>query len=165
MHHLDNWIKIDQLDVTCFIISLFTAHRVSNVSTSTFRSLRLTVFYVYFIYLYFMYIYIFYFIYFIYLYFMYILYIYFIYFYIFIYFMYMFSCIFTETRLLKQPHTWRPYHSPLNKDANAKTSILTAQYNTWNKSTISPKLLRMDILTFETCWAVNSEIIKQVTPS
>jgi len=30
-------------DVTCFIISLFTAQRVSNVSTSTFRSLRLTV--------------------------------------------------------------------------------------------------------------------------
>ena len=25
VHHLDSWIKIDQLDVTCFIISLFTA--------------------------------------------------------------------------------------------------------------------------------------------
>ena len=37
------WIKIDQLDVTCFTISLFTAQRVSNVSTSIFRSLRLTV--------------------------------------------------------------------------------------------------------------------------
>ena len=37
------------------------------------------------------------------------------------------------------------------------------QYNTWNKSTISRKLLKMDVLTFETCWAVNSEIIKQVT--
>ena len=33
--------KRDQLDVTCFIISLFTAHHVSNVSTSIFRSLRL----------------------------------------------------------------------------------------------------------------------------
>ena len=32
MHHLDSWIKIDQLDVTCFIISLFTAQHVSNVS-------------------------------------------------------------------------------------------------------------------------------------
>ena len=31
------------LDVTCFIISLFTAQRVSNVSTSNFRSLRLIV--------------------------------------------------------------------------------------------------------------------------
>ena len=43
MHNLDSWIKIDQLDVTCFIISLFTAQHVSNVSTSIFRSLLLTV--------------------------------------------------------------------------------------------------------------------------
>ena len=33
------------------------------------------------------------------------------------------------------------------------------------KSTISRKLLKMDVLTFETCWAVNSEIIKRVTSS
>jgi len=68
--------------------------------------------------------------------------------------------IFTETRFLKQSHT-----SLLNKDANAKTSILTEKYNTWNKSTISRKLLKMDVLTFETCWAVNGEIIKRVTSS
>jgi len=43
MHRLDCWIKIDQLDVTCFIISLFTAQHVSNVSTSIFRGLRLIV--------------------------------------------------------------------------------------------------------------------------
>ena len=30
-------------DVTCFIISLFTAQHVSNVSTSIFRSLRIIV--------------------------------------------------------------------------------------------------------------------------
>ena len=30
---------------------------------------------------------------------------------------------------------------------------------------ISRKLLKMDVPTFETCWAVNSEIIKQVTSS
>ena len=30
---------------------------------------------------------------------------------------------------------------------------------------ISRKLLKMDVLTFETCWAVNSEIIKQVISS
>jgi hypothetical protein len=35
--------KIDQLDVTCFIVSLFTAQHVSNVSTFIFRSLRLIV--------------------------------------------------------------------------------------------------------------------------
>ena len=43
VHHVDSWIKIDQLDVTCFIISLFTAQHVSYVSTSIFRSLRLIV--------------------------------------------------------------------------------------------------------------------------
>jgi len=43
VRHLDSCIKIDQLDVTCFIISLFTAQHVSNVSTSIFRSLRFTV--------------------------------------------------------------------------------------------------------------------------
>ena len=41
VHHLHSWIKIDQLDVTCFIISLFTAQHVSNVRISIFRSLRL----------------------------------------------------------------------------------------------------------------------------
>ena len=35
------WIKRDQLDVTCFIISLFTAQHVSDVNTSILRSLRL----------------------------------------------------------------------------------------------------------------------------
>jgi len=43
VHHVDSCIKIDQLDVTRFIISLFTAQYVSNVSTSIFRSLRLIV--------------------------------------------------------------------------------------------------------------------------
>jgi hypothetical protein len=45
------------------------------------------------------------------------------------------------------------------------THIEPEQYNTWNKSTISRKFLKMDVLTFETWWAVNSEIIKQVTSS
>ena len=41
VHHLDSWIKRDQLDVTCFIISLFNAQHVSDVNTSILRSLRL----------------------------------------------------------------------------------------------------------------------------
>ena len=41
MHHLDSWIKRDQLDVTCFFISLFKAQHVSDVNTSILRSLRL----------------------------------------------------------------------------------------------------------------------------
>jgi len=32
MHHLDSWIKVDQLDVTHFIISLFTAQHVSTIN-------------------------------------------------------------------------------------------------------------------------------------
>ena len=99
LHHFDSWIKIDQLDVTCFIISLFTAQHVSNVNISIFRSLRIIV------------------------------------------------------DLLQPNHTVTPTH------------IEPEQYNTWNKSTIIRKLLKMDILTFETCWVVNSEIIKQVTSS
>ena len=40
VHHLDSWIKIGQLDVTCFFISLFNARHVSDVNTSILRSLR-----------------------------------------------------------------------------------------------------------------------------
>ena len=40
VHHLESWIKRDQLDVTCFIISLFNAQHVSDVNTSILRSLR-----------------------------------------------------------------------------------------------------------------------------
>jgi len=38
---VDSWIKRDQLDVTCFIISLFNAQHVSDVNTSILRGLRL----------------------------------------------------------------------------------------------------------------------------
>ena len=41
VHHLDSWIKGDQLDVTCFIISLFNAQHVLDVNISILRSLRL----------------------------------------------------------------------------------------------------------------------------
>ena len=75
-----------------------------------------------------------------------------------------------------QPHPssvgWYPYAGwSLHKDTTppqpyhtvTPTHIEPEQYNTWNKSTINRKLLKMDVLTFEKCWAVNSEIIKQVT--
>jgi hypothetical protein len=45
------------------------------------------------------------------------------------------------------------------------THVEPEHYNTWNKYTVSRKLLKMDVLTFETCWAVNSETIKRVTSS
>jgi len=37
----DSWIKRDQLDVTCFFISLFNVQHVSDVNTSILRSWRL----------------------------------------------------------------------------------------------------------------------------
>ena len=40
-HLIDGRIKIDQLDVTSFLISLFNAQHVSDVNTSILRSLRL----------------------------------------------------------------------------------------------------------------------------
>ena len=45
------------------------------------------------------------------------------------------------------------------------THIEPEQYNPWNKSTVSRKLLKVDVLTFETCWAISSEIINQVASS
>jgi len=36
-----SWIKRDQLDVTCFFISVFNAQHVSDVNTPILRSLRL----------------------------------------------------------------------------------------------------------------------------
>ena len=41
VRHLDSWIKRDQLDVTCFMISLFNSQHVSDVNTSILRRLRL----------------------------------------------------------------------------------------------------------------------------
>ena len=101
MHYFDSWIKIDQLDVTRFIISPFTAQNVSNVSTSISRCFSLH----------------------------------------------------KDTTPPQPNHTVTPTH------------IKPEQYNPWNKSTVSRKLLKMDVLVFETCWAVNGEIIKRVTSS
>ena len=40
------WIKRDQLDVTCYFISLFNAQYVPDVNTSILRSLRLICYFV-----------------------------------------------------------------------------------------------------------------------
>ena len=140
MHHFDSWIKLDQLDVTCFIISLFTAQHVLNVSTSIFRSLQLIV--------------------------------------------HLFYVLYCSGSMCVGVTVWFGWGGvvslcrlklcfSLHKDTTppqpnhtvTPTHIEPEQYNTWNKSTISRKLLKMDVLTFETCWAVNSEKIKQVISS
>ena len=126
-----SWIKIDQPDVTCFIISLFTVQHVSNVSTSIFRSLRLIVD--------------------------------------------LFHVLYCSGSMcvgvtvsfgwggvvsLCRLKLWFSQHKvttpPQPNHTVTPTHIKPEQYNTWNKSTISRKLLKMDVLTFETCWAVSS---------
>ena len=41
VHHLDSWVKRNQLDAACFIITLFSAQHASDVNTFILRSLRL----------------------------------------------------------------------------------------------------------------------------
>ena len=123
LHHLDSWIKTDQLDVTCFIIPLFTAQHVSNVNTSIFRNLRLIVD--------------------------------------------LFHVLYCSGSMCVDVTVWFGWGGvvslcrlkqsfSLHKDTTppqpnhtvTSTHIEPQQYNTWNKSTISRKLLKMDVLTF-----------------
>ena len=126
------WIKMYQLDVTCFIISLFNAHHFLNVSTSIFRSLRLIVDLFHVLYC-------------------------------------SGSMCVGVVSLCRLKHFSFSLHKdttpPQPNQIVTPTHIEPEQYNTWNKSTISRNLLKMDVLTSETCWAVNSETIKQATSS
>jgi len=54
------------------------------------------------------------------------------------------------------PSRTTPQHQHISNQSNT-THEITQQ--------ISRKLLRMDELTFETCWALNNEIIKRLTSS
>ena len=152
MHQLDTWIKIDQLDVTCFIISLFNAQHVSNFSTSILRSLRLICWVISWVVL-----------------------------------LWFDVCwCYGVVRL-----GW----CGIRKQAEALVPpqivfIFLCYWNRWRwkcdgvtlwfgwggvvsgcrlepeiTQQISRKHLRMDVLKFETCWALNNEIIKQVTSS
>jgi hypothetical protein len=117
LHRIDSWIKIDQIDVTCFIISLFTAQHVSNFSTSIFRSLRLIVD--------------------------------------------LFHVLYSSGSMCVGVTVWFGWGGVVSL-CRLKLRIEPEQYNTRNKSKISRKLLKMNVLTFESCWAVNNEIKNQV---
>ena len=126
VHHLDSWIKRDQLDVTCFIISLFNAQHVSDVNTLILRSLRLICWVISWVVL--------------------------LWFdvcwcYVVVWLWWYGIRMHTDTTPPQPSHNVTPTH------------IEPEQYNPWN----SRKLLRMGVLTSETCWALNNEIIKQVT--
>ena len=117
------WINRDRLDVTCFIISLFTAQHVSDVNTSILRSLRLTWWVISWVVL------------------------------------FWFGVCWCYVVV------WLGW---CGIRMQAETVLQPAYgYNTTHEITqqISRKLLRMDVLTSETCWTLNNEIIKQVTSS
>ena len=102
------WIKIDQLDVTCFIISLLL-HNVFRMLVHPSSG----------------------------------------------------ACWAPEDGCTNIRNTLRTkWGFSLHKDTTppqpkTPTHIEPEQHNTWNRSTISRKLLKMDALTFETCWALN----------
>jgi len=117
VHHLDGWVKRDQLDVTCFIISLYNAQHVSDVNTSI-------------------------------------------------------QCNKLHDNSKHQRSSKNSNRFP--QWSRERISIVMAQRVTSNividitheiTQHISRKLLRMDVLTSETCWALYKEIIKQVTSS
>ena len=114
------WIKRDQLDVTCFIISLFNAQYVSDVNTSIIRSLRLICWVISWVVL--------------------------------IWFDVCWCYVVV----------WLWWYG-----IRMQAEALVPQSNTTHEITqqISRKLLRMDVLTSETYWALYKEIIKQVTSS
>jgi len=67
---------------------------------------------------------------------------------------------------LKHCFNLHPDTTPPQPNHNVTpTHVVPEQYNPWNNSTNSRKLLRMDVLTSETCWALNNEIKKQVASS
>ena len=117
VHHLDSWIKTDQRNATCFIISLFNAQHVSNINTSILRSLRLI------------------------------------------------CWVISWVVLLWYDVCWC-YVVVWLGWCGIRMQAAALFYTTHEKiQQISRKLLRMDVLTSETCWALNNEIIKQVTSS
>ena len=119
VRHLDSWIKRDQLDVTCFIISLFNAQHVSDVNTSNLRSLRLICWVISWVVL-----------------------------------LWFDACWCYVV-------VWLGWCG-IRMQASVCVRIPHAsnQSNTTHEITqqISRKLLRMDVLTSETCWAVNNGI-------
>jgi len=133
----DIWIKRDHLDVTCFIISLFNAQNDSDVYTSILRSLRLICWVVSLVVL--------------------------------LWFdvcwCYGVVCL-GWCGIRMQAEALHTDTTPPQPNHNViPTHIEPEQYNPCNNSTNKSQLLRMDVLTSESFWALNNEIIKQVTSS
>jgi len=142
VHHLDSWMKTDQLDVTCFFISLFNAQHVSDVNISILRSLRLICWVISCVVLHWFDV---------------------CWYYVVVWLGW---CGVVSGCRLKQCLSLHPDTTPPQPN-HTVTQHTSNQSNTTHEITqqISRKLLRMDVLTSETCWVLNNEIKKQVTPS
>jgi hypothetical protein len=129
VRHFDSWIKRDQLHVTCFFISLFNAQHASDVNTSIPRSVRLICWVISWVVL------------------------------LWCDVCWCYGVVWLGwCGILMQAEGLRPDITPPQPNHTVTpTHIEPEQHNTRNKSTISRKLLKMDVLTFETCWAVNNE--------
>jgi len=111
-HHFHSWIKRDQLDVTCFIISLFNTQHVSDVNTSILRSLRLICWIISRVVL-----------------------LWYDVCWCYVVVRLGWCGIRMQAEASVRTTIFTTKHSLLNKYANAKASILTQQYNPWNNST------------------------------
>jgi len=140
VHLIDSWVKRDQLDVTWFIISLLNVQHVWDVNTSILRSLRLICWVISWVVL--------------------------LWFdvcwcYIVVWLWWCGIRMQVEA-LVHQPtygyHTTQPNHNVTPTHIEPDTTHEVTQR-------ISRKLLRMDVLTSERCWALNKGLIKQVTSS
>jgi len=120
------WIKREQLDVTCFIISLLSAEHVSDVNTSILRSLRLICWVISWLVL---------------------------------------LCFDVCWCYVVVWLWWCGIR--MQAEACIRIPHHPSQSNTTHEITqqISRKLLRMDVLTSETCSALNNDILKQVISS
>ena len=142
MHHLDSWNKRDQLDVTCFIISLFNAQHVSDVNTSILRSLRLICWVISWVVL--------------------------LWFdlcwcYVAVWLGWCGIRMQAETLVLQPAYGYHTTQTKPQRNTNIHQTRAIQQHKIPQQ--ISRKLLRMDVLTSETCWELNNGIIKQVTSS
>jgi len=140
VHHLDSWVKRCQLDITCFIISLFNAQHVSDVNTSILRNLRLICWVISWVVL-----------------------------------LWFDVCwCYVVVRLWwcgirmqaeAVPHPAYGYRTTTAEPQRNTNTHRTRAMQPMKSQQISRKLLRMDVLTSETCWTLNNEIIKKVTSS
>ena len=138
VHHLDSWIKRDQLDVTCLLFNylMLNMFRMLVHPSSGACDFLLN------------------------------------------YFMGCIALVRCVLELLcgMAVVVWYPYAGWGTSAYGYHTTTAIPQHNTNTHRTranttheitqqISRKLLRMDVLTSETCWALNNEIMKQVTTS